>query len=431
MAKIKIEKISIDQVVMALLFILYLPSFVTRIVDIPYWGVICQVLVLFADIFFLIRMRRLTAPIIYISVFFAYLFLVTLVQNTSDILSCGKRTFSAISLIIMIEYIFKSYSPKQTVSIFMLAMEIFIYVNLISMILYPAGMYRVVTNGIYEELVPIARNENRTNARVIWLLGHQTMLIRFTLPAVFMSFLYSNLVKEKKFCLRSIVLVIVCLVETVIAKSAGNYSILALFVGFCLYFHYKGKINNFFVYILIAAIYVVMINISENSWVLNFMSNLLNREVSVSTRIPIWVNTIAAWLKQPIFGYGYINESRETIRQMLSAGNPHSSYLWVLFEGGIVGFGLLIYMVSHFGTSMKKYWESPVAQIIFASFICQLICMFDDDHIFRSQFFLIIFSFIYHVQYFVEGEEAISVKEKSKPKRIRIGLLRGRKRFVR
>lgn len=399
----------------SLLFVLYLPTFVTRIVDIPYWRLICYIVICIADVYFISVVRKRT--IITITTFFLYFLLVTAFRNPEDLLLCAARTFSGISFIIMLEFIYKRYSKDEILNIFMNAMEVFVYINLLSMILYPAGMYRVVTNGIYEELIPVARNETRTNARVIWLLGHQSMLIRFTLPAICIALLYwYNKNQWKKMNVRSLALISACVIETMISNSAGNYISLMLFAAFCVYFHFKGKINNVMVYIGIVAIYIIAINLGENTWLLNFLSSKLGRTVTFSTRLPIWANAVIAWLKKPLFGYGYINESSSTIRQLLSLGNPHSSYLWALFEGGIVGLALLAYVIWFFGKNMKDHWNSPSAQIIYSAFICLLICMIDDDHVFRSQFFLIIFSLTYHIPQMAENEEKEIL---SKTKRLR------------
>ena len=391
---------------MSLLFVLYLPSFVTRIVDIPYWRLICYLIVLSADVYFICVMQKIKQPVITVGVFYLYFLLVTVIRNPEDTLLCAARTFSGISFVLMLEYVYNRYSRDRILNIFMFAMEIFVYINFISMILYPAGMYRVITNGIYEKLVPVARGAVRTNARVIWLLGHQTMLIRFTLPAICIALLYwYNKTKGKKVNLRSIVLIVVCIIETMIAESAGNYLILALFITLLLYFCFRGKINNVMVYVGICVIYIIAINLGENVWLLNFLSTKLGRTVSVSTRVPIWINAVSAWLKKPIFGYGYINESSSTIRQLLSLGNPHSSYLWALFEGGVVGFALFVYMIYLFGRNMKDYWKSRSALIIYSAFICLLICMIDDDHVFRAPFFLLIFSLIYHIPQMAENKK--------------------------
>ena len=389
---------------MSLLFVLYLPTFVTRIVDIPYWRLICYIIICIADVYYIFLVRK--RAVITVSTFFLYFLLVTVIRNPEDILLCAARTFSGMSFILMLEFIYVRYSKDQVLNIFMSAMEVFLYINLISMIVFPAGMYRVVTNGIYEELVPVARNAVRTNARVIWLLGHQTMLIRFTLPAICIALLYwYNKTKWKRVNVRSLVLITVCVIETIIANSAGNYIILALFAAFCVYFHFRGKISNVMIYVGIIAIYIVAVNLEESTWLLSFLSSKLDRTVTVSTRVSIWINTISAWLEKPLFGYGYINESSSAIRQLLSLGNPHSSYLWALFEGGVVGFALLIYMIYFFGRNMKDYWKSPSAQIIYSAFICLLICMIDDDHVFRSPFFLIIFSLTYHIPQMAGNEE--------------------------
>lgn len=396
----------------AFLFILYLPAFVTRIVEIPNWGIFCYVVILISDFYFVYRLRCIKKPIYLTALFFGYLLLITVFLNSDQIFNCLLRTYIAISFVLLLEYLFTVYDGKKSICILMRAMEVFNYMNLLFMFLYPAGMYRVVGNGIYEELVKVdPGTTQRTAARVLWLLGHQTMLIRFTLPAICIAIVYCYLKTGKfRLNLRGGLLIAVCLMETYIANSAGNYLILVIFAAILVLFHYRGKIKIQYIYPLIVVAYVFLIFSSSEFGIFTWLSNVLQRDVQISTRIPIWLNTIKAWMENPIFGHGYINDGVESIRVILSAGNPHSSYLWTLYEGGLIGIGLMIFYIQFFAKRIKGFWFSRIAKTIYASFICLLICMIDDDHMFRSQFYIIIFEMTYHIPEIVNS---IKVKRMS------------------
>lgn len=381
------------------LFILYLPAIVTRIVDIPNWGMFCYSIILISDFYFLYKLKKITKPVWLTAAFFGYFLGITLFQNINQVFNCLLRTYIAISFVLLLEYIFTRYDGSKCICILMRAMEVFNYLNLLSMFLYSAGMYRVVRNGIYEELVKVEPGTvRRSAARVLWLLGHQTLLIRFTLPAICIALVYCCL-KTGKFNLnlRGALLIVVCLAETIIANSAGNFLILAVLVAVLILFHFHGKIKVQYIFPLIVVAYVFLMFSSGDLSIYTWLTNVLQRNVQISTRVPIWLNTFEAWMEKPILGHGFINDGIESIRLILTAGNPHSSYLWVLYEGGLIGIGFMIYYIQFFAGRVKDFWSNGIARIIYASFICLLICMIDDDHMFRSQFYIIIFDLAYHI----------------------------------
>lgn len=398
-SKLKFTKFDLRCFGFAFLFILYLPTFVTRIVDIPNWGVICYTIILISDVYFLYKLRKITKPVWLTAAFFGYFLAITLFQNINQMFNCLLRTYIAISFVLLMEYIFSRYDGNKCICILMRAMEIFNYLNLLFMLLYPAGMYQVVANGIYEELIKVEPGSaRRSAARVLWLLGHQTMMIRFTLPAICLALVYCCLKTGKfKLNLRGALLIVVCLAETIIANSAGNFLILAVLAAVLILFHFNGKVKVQYIFPFIVIAYVFLMFSSGDLSIYTWLTNALQRNVQISTRVPIWLNTFNAWMERPILGHGFINDGIKSIRLILTAGNPHSSYLWVLYEGGLLGIGLMIYYIQFFARRMKDFWSNGIARIIYASFICLLICMIDDDHMFRSQFYIIIFELTYHI----------------------------------
>lgn len=402
---IKLKKFDFIKWWYVLFFIFFLPSFITRAVDIPYWGNLCYFIILLSDIYILGKRKKITLPTLWTIILYGYFLLITVINNLDDVFACMLRTFLAFSFVLTVEYIFIKYKTKKTISILLNSMEVFNYINLISMIIYPTGMYKVVTNGIYEEIVKVEIGAVRSEQRVLWLLGHQTLMIRFTLPAICIALIYIYLNGGKiRNNYRSIALIAVCLAETVIANSAGNYLILFVFLTFIILFHFRGKIKSWMIYPIIVAVYIFFLTSSSELNIFTLLSDIMNRSVKISTRIPIWLNTLAAWTEKPIFGWGYINENSTVIRQMLSLGNPHSSYLWALFEGGAVGLILLIIYLQKFAKKIQNCWNSKSAQIIYAAFISTMIAMIDDDYIFRFPQMLIIFILVFHIPAFKECE---------------------------
>lgn len=404
--KIKLGKSDAVEWWYVALFLMFFPSFVKRAIDIPYWGVVSYGTVLVNDIYIVLTRRKITLPTVMTAVLYGYFLLTTVIFNTGEIFNCMLRTYLAISFVLTLEYIFEKYNVKKSTHILLESMEFFHYINLLSMILYPAGMYKVVTDGIYEEIVKVEAGAVRTGQRVLWLLGHQSMMIRFTLPAICIALLYIYLNGGKiRGNLRSILLIIVCIAETLIANSAGNYLILVIFALLLILFHFKARIKPWMIYPIIAAVYVFLLTSSSELNLLSFLSDLMNRKVKISTRVPIWRNTLTAWMKKPIFGWGYINEKSTTIREMLSLGNPHSSYLWSLFEGGVIGLALLICYLQKFAQRIRGCWNNKCARIIYAAFLCTMVAMIDDDYIFRFPQMLLIFVLVYHIPSFAKANE--------------------------
>ena len=403
--KVKIQVNNIIEWGYAILFIFFIPTFISRVINIPYWGTICYLCILLMDAYFIFKRKYQSELVFWTFAFYGYFVLITLFKNSGEVLNATMRLFNAVSFVIIVEYIFNKFEIKKTVSIFMKSMEIFNYLNLLFMIIYPAGMYKVVTNGVYEEIVKVDRGAVRTNARVLWLLGHQTTLSRFTLPAISIALIYCFVKKGKfEWNIRSVMLIAVCLLETIFANSAGNYILLGLFVMLLVMFKFHGKIKTVYIYIAIVATYVFFLTASGQLALFDWMSKSMQRSVQISTRLPIWINTIKYWMEKPIFGWGYINESSDTIRRMLTLGNPHSSYLWALFEGGIVGLLLMILFLQKITKGMKKYWNINVARIIFAVFVCFMVGMIDDDYIFRFPQELMLFSMVYHIPKYASNQ---------------------------
>lgn len=395
--KLKINKESLKEYLYVFLFISYVPTFITRIIDIPYWGYLCYGIIFSACVYFIYRIHRITMPMIVSGIFYLYYIIPTILNDSEYLFECLLRAFTGITFAIMLEYLFRTHNKKQVISILLKVFEVFNYVNLLFMLIYPNGMYKVITDGINEEVVRVLPGEIRSQSRVFWPLGHQTLLLQYTLPSFLLIALYSQINKKGNFKnIRSVFLLIAILLETYIAQSAGNYVAIVLFLGFVLLFKMRIRINLLFVFFGVIIIYITLIYVSNDSTIYIFLSQLTGRDVKISTRLPIWWKTLYYSMQKPLLGWGYLKDGSQEIRQMLTLGNPHSTYFWALFEGGVVGVSLLLAYFTFWGKNINKSFKKNEVIYTFSAFITLLICMVDDDHIFRSPLYLVIFFLLYY-----------------------------------
>ncbi len=387
-------------------FLVYVETVVSKAFPaIPHWYTISTLILLLFDVdtFVCIKEKKVSKLILMILGFFSYFSFVTLFMNTNDFLLAVMRTIRAVSFFYVVNSMFRIYKREKALDYLRSGLEVLIYINLIAMILYPNGLYHTITIGVEEQTIRNAPGFIRTAAtRVHWLLGHQTTLIRYVIPTLLVAFFYSNIKANKTMTVRNIVLVCACVVEIIIAKSATNYVTIMLFVGVYLFNKFHVRIKWYHVLIFSILLYTVFINISDNMAILLWLSNITGRSVKLSTRAPIWLNSINAWLSSPIFGLGYVNESSVEIRNMLGRGNPHSDYLWILFEGGIIGMIMFIYIITRVWQRGVAYKNNDLAMLAYSALICFMVGILTDDYIFREQFYMVVIIMCYNIPLFCD-----------------------------
>lgn len=396
----------ISSVVFIFLFLAYCPGFIVNMIRIPRWGQFCTACILISGLYFMFDSfhHGFNRYVLVMTIFFVYLNGVTIFTDFRELRYSTVRMVKCLTMVFMVEYIVHWYGYKYLTKILMTLMEITNYINAICMMIFPNGLYRTVTiNGI-DTVIKNASDFVRTKERVHWLLGHQTTMIRFLLLAICVSIIYAliedrNIVVNKRKILvltkRSILLIGICILEMIMANSAGNFVFIGLFF-LLLFFHSKRNyIKTWHMLLAIVLFYGVAASVLANSYVIDWMGRLLHRTVDLLARIQIWEAAFAAFLKSPIWGNGYINEFGR-IRDILpGVGNPHSDYFWILYEGGAIGIVLFVMGLMIAGRKCENS-TNKISIVAYTAFLCFMIMMLDDDHIFRSQYALIFMSLCYY-----------------------------------
>lgn len=401
---INVQK-DINRCFYAILFILYVPDFISKSLNIPHWYMISTILIFISDIGLFLRhcKIRFSRIVVVLLLFYSYFVLTTFIMNYEYSMMAFIRMLRAISLFYLIDYLFSEYEAHIALDYIMFGIELLIYANFISMILFPNGLYHTITRGVFEETIKNEANFVRSSAtRVHWLLGHQTTLIQFVIPAFVVALLYAKVKYNKIVVMRSGILMTICIIEAVIANSATNYIIIVAFFAIYLIQKFHIPIKWYFIISIAFVLYAIITNITDDAPILAWLSEQMGRQVKITTRITVWLSAIKNWLKYPIIGSGYIDENSVSVRMLLGRGNPHSDYLWILFEGGIVGVIFFIFIFLTLQRSMQT--KSSIAYIVNSAIICFLIAMLSDDYIFRGQFFMIVFIICYNVPKLIENK---------------------------
>jgi O-antigen ligase len=103
------------------------------------------------------------------------------------------------------------------------------------------------------------------------------------------------------------------------------------------------------------------------------------------------MNVINAEKKHIIFGYGYLKENTTFIWGLLGRGNPHSGYLWYLFECGIVGTVIFVLFILSPFYFCKKISNKKLVHVFIAASFAYCIGMISDDYLMRVPIALMVF----------------------------------------
>lgn len=292
---------------------------------IPIWQLIS-----FASVIFVyFRYKKISLNIVLISIFCLGLLISTLLSNYNDISSCCSTILSIIVPCMLIDCIIKKNKLLMLRSLNFL-FEIFVYINLITIIIYPGGMYVSSLTGYYEN----------------WLLGYDNLHIFTILLAITFSILYSY-TKHSKISIRSILCIIVCILSVLLRWSGTAVMSIIFVLIYLLFGKYIRKIRIFNIktYSLVSiASFVGIVICNVQNLFISFITNFLKKDITFTGRTYIW-NYIMKYIeKKPLLGYGIEQTNYRYNKSVLwRSYHAHNEFLEISYLGGF--FLLLIFLI--------------------------------------------------------------------------------------
>ena len=234
--------------------------------------------------------------------------------------------------------------------------EIFIYINFITMLLYPSGMYS--TGTVYTGIA----SQN-------WFLGFKNILICYFLPAYIVSYLYMNITGKK---VRTIILTVIIFISTLISGSTTTLigMTILLFFSIFAFFQKKYKIFNFKNYIIFSVVLFFSIIIFRLQNLFEFLIvGILNKDLSFTNRIELWDITLNAIRNKPIIGHGWETSAvRHLMYNSSTIITAHNQILEYLYLGGITSIISLLVILKVTNRDLKKHYNDKNIQIISLGF---------------------------------------------------------------
>ena len=282
------------------------------------------------------RINELVLTFLFMEVFL----LINTIVHDGDIYSCMISCFSTISIVLLYDM-----GSKASVSFIrgqMFLFEIFIYINLLTVIIYPDGLYQAY----------YIRNN--------WFLGYYNVQDKYFLLALIFAFIYK---KQTGKAFRCNLLLGAVVTTVFITKSAGIMIQICLIV-IAYFFRKKTRLFNYCSYCLLQLSYFIMIIILQQHHILGWILNdILHKWKSLEGRMYVWEKALKNFLESPIWGYGI----EPSITRKASYGwafHAHNFLLEVLHQGGIIYLVFLLVIIILAGKKIMKLRNTEVAQII-------------------------------------------------------------------
>jgi O-antigen ligase len=212
-----------------------------------------------------------------------------------------------------------------------LCFEIIVYLNFVSVLLFPAGLYKVVGN----------HNE-------FYFLGHRNNSIEFIIPALLLSIINLDMTEYESFK-RHLSLLVISNVSVFLTWSANAIIAIVSMDIFCLVVlcgkEQSLKILNYWLTLLasiIATVYVVIFRLQAKfEWLI---SGVLKKSLTITNRTRLWDNALYYIAQSPLIGWGKEFDAIKLIK-IGHVNSAHNYYLDILYSGGLTLFIIYILIV--------------------------------------------------------------------------------------
>lgn len=297
-----------------------------------------EIIVLAYVAFKLLRDRPISKPVVALFVFQTYLLVVTALFG-GLIASVFKAILDAVGIFLVIETFYEknwgSFLVGGITLYFIIALA-----SLVSVYLFPDGLYRA-SGGVYT---------------AYYLYGHKNGILFNLFPGIVFASIYSIKERTRSSDFFATLFIVMVFINVAVLESAtSSVACCALFVIYLI--ARKGKLPRISGGLLISLVIFIFVFILAGG-VQAFFSdffNVVDRDLTFSSRTYIWERAINAIWESPVFGFGLENTAVSKIR-FGGFSTPHNFALCELFYGGVVGLLLLTIAV---WTCLSKVKRAP------------------------------------------------------------------------
>lgn len=323
------------------------------------WGVLTT----FAIILQIKNRNNKTNKFMLCVILFFFYILFTTIINKGAISSHLRCATACIGIVCYIDLF--SDNPNELISALLLDLEIIIYINALSILLYPHGMY--LTHDTFG-------SPNN------WIMGYDNHWFIFYFSAYALSMVNRDLNNSR---IRSVIMIAVLNITSIYTLSGVLLIGIGLMDIIYLFNIYKYKwftIWNVFLVGFLSFIIVVFFTYSD---LLKYIVDAIGKENSMSARLRMWDIALGVFSRNPIMGIGRRTINENIVRyNLLSGVNAHSMWIEILFEGGLIAMLLFVYFFRIQRNQLqdiKEYKENRIYKLLLPSVFAMIITMSVDS----------------------------------------------------
>ncbi len=238
--------------------------------------------------------------------------------------------------------------PKKYVCISMYILEFLFIINVITMIIFPKGMFPA--------------DQLKGNW---WFLGYDNTLIYMLIPYVGFSLIYSQIQYGKYITIHSVTALIIAVLTEFLPWSATGI-VLVVLLMICVFgntipiikriFHPKVLVGLFY----IGTILIVFFRITEVFE--PFIVNVLKKDITFTGRTNLWDYVIDEIKDSWLIGFG---QGGTNIWDGWNALHPHCLILDLLYKGGVLMLLPFIWLVHKFTKFSSRHIDLPIIRIVY------------------------------------------------------------------
>ena len=320
----------------AIAVILFQPSYFTQL---PVLDKVYDVLQILAGLCIgicylaeIVRKRRINPIVALVAVYYGILILSTLL-NQGDMKGTLLRSANFVIICMMLDLI-AVYNPKGLISSLLIVLEAMVYLNLVTILIFPEGLY--ASDYFFRLLV----------------LGYKNQMINVMLPAACFGMIRyhmeteGKLEKNWKAWIRAFILILTTVLSAVLVHSGASILITGAMLIFWLFrAAFVDKLFNFRNYLILNILFIFCNRyFFECKICLRFLiEDILHKNLTLTGRTVIWDRTLELIGEKPILGHGVpfyedrkLQYAIETKWINKAAGlHAHDRFLETLYRGGI------------------------------------------------------------------------------------------------
>ena len=326
-------RVNVTYFIFILLIPLTLPDYLLQFNIIENLSVVFTIFIFLIFIFLTIINKRFNFILLIIFIYFVWRSSVSYFYS-EEVLDL-TNSLKIITLVLFINLIIDKY-PKSTLSALSSLFSIYIYINLMSIYVFPNGLY------IFER--------GSVGTSEAWFLGIANQFAYVLIPGLTFIILntYYRYKKVKIFTWITIAAAFLTLIKV---WSATGLVSLFVIITFTVFVTFKIKIKhiNFnFITTLYILLFIGVLNIQKISPVKFLVVDVLKKDLTLSFRTVIWEKVLSTIDKSIMFGHGI---NTYVLAGEVTSFAAHNLLLQITLDSGLIG--VLIFLVAIFSSGRK------------------------------------------------------------------------------